>query len=456
MNILIINPPIREWAKPNCVPLGLGYIASSLRLAGHSVEVLDINAYRYSKKEVKKILERKNPDFILTGGIITVYNYLKWLTYQLKEIFHDIPIMIGGSVSTSIPDIALNTLSADIACIGEGEITAVEVANHIERKEKLSSVRGIYYREGKNIIKNKPRMPIKDMDNIAFPAYDLFSMDIYINNPVGYINKSKWDKGNVLIDVKIPKSTNINVTRGCPYRCNFCYHDYLGPGYRHRSPQNILKEMNFLNKKYGITYFLWADDESTINKEFIDEFCNLIIKSKKNYQFAITGRVNLVNEKMLNKLKAAGCNMVAYGIESGSQKILDAMNKKVTVEQAKNAIKLTKKIFGDADCSFIIGYPGETEETLKKTEEFCKELNLIPEVIFFATPYPGTKLYEYAKKIGLIKDEVEYISKLWEQGEQIVANFTNWTDEKLFKKRQDLIEELGAWNIKRHKLGDKL
>ena len=456
MNILIINPPIREWAKPNCVPLGLGYIASSLRLAGHSIEVLDVNAYRYSKEEVKKILERKNPDFILTGGIITVYNYLKWLTCQLKEIFPYVPIMIGGSVSTSIPDIALNTLSADIACIGEGEITAVEVSNHIERKEKLSSVRGIYYREGKNIIKNKPRAPIKDLDSIPFPAYDLFPMDIYISNPVGYINKDKWNKGDVLSDVKIPKSTNINVTRGCPYRCNFCYHDYLGPGYRHRSPQNILKEMDFLNKKYGITYFLWADDEAIINKVFINEFCDLMIKSKRNYQFAIAGRVNLVNEKMLNKLKDAGCNMVGYGIESGSQKILDAMNKQVTVEQAENAIKLTKKIFGDVDCSFMVGYPGETKKTLKETETFCKELGLTPEVIFFATPYPGTKLYEYAKEIGLIKDEVKYISKLWEQGERIATNFTNWTNEELFKKRKTLIEELGAWNIKRHRVGDKL
>ncbi|MBA7527269.1 tRNA-2-methylthio-N(6)-dimethylallyladenosine synthase [subsurface metagenome] len=214
--------------------------------------------------------------------------------------------------------------------------------------------------------------------------------------------------------------------------------------------------MDFLNKKYGITYFLWADDEAIINKSFIDEFCDLMIKSKKNYQFIIAGRVNLVNEKMLNKLKDAGCNMMCYGIESGSQKILDAMNKQVTVEQAKNAIKLTKNIFGDADCSFIIGYPGETEETLKETEAFCKELELTPEVIFFATPYPGTELYEYAKKNGLIKNEVEYISKLWEQGEQIAVNFTNWTNEELFEKRETLIEELGAWNIKRHKLGDKL
>lgn len=455
MDILIINPPIREWAKPNCVPLGLGYIASTLRMAGHSIDMLDINAYQYSKERVLAILKKKNPDFILTGGIITTYSYLKWLTSQLKDLFSDIPIMIGGSVSTSIPEIALNTLNIDIACIGEGEITAVEVANCIEYGKKLSSVKGIYYRKNGKIFRNEMRKPIKDLDSIPFPAYDLFLMDIYINNPVGYINKDKWGSGSRISD-DVPKSININVTRGCPYRCRFCYHDYLGPGYRHRAPQHVLKEMDFLNEEYGVTYFLWSEDESLINRKFIHEFCDLMIKSKRDYQFALAGRVNIVNEKMLTELKNAGCNMVAYGIESGSQKILDNMNKQVKVEQAKNAVKLTKKIFGDADCSFMIGYPGETDETIQETKEFCKELDLAPEVIFFATPYQGTELYEYAKKLGLIKNEVEYVSKLWEQGEQIAVNFTNWTDEELFEKRQALIEELKAWNIKRHKLGEVL
>ena len=455
MDILLINPPIREWAKPNCVPLGLGYIASSLRMAGHSINMLDINAYRYSKERVIAILKKKNPDFILTGGIITVYSYLKWLTSLLKDLFSDIPIMIGGSVSTSIPEIALNTLDIDIACIGEGEITVVEVANCIEQNKELSSVKGIYYCKNGKIFRNEMRKPIKDMDSIPFPAYDLFPMDIYVNNPVGYVNKDKWGSGS-RISNDVSKSININVTRGCPYRCKFCYCDYLGPGYRHRAPQHVLKEMDFLNEEYGVTYFLWSEDESLINRKFIHEFCDLMIKSKRDYQFALAGRVNIVNEKMLTELKNAGCNMVAYGIESGSQKILDNMNKQVKVEQAKNAIKLTKKIFGDADCSFMLGYPGETDETIQETKEFCKELDLAPEVIFFATPYPGTELYDYAKKLGLIKNEVEYVSKLWEQGEQIAVNFTNWTDEELFEKRQALIEELKAWNIKRHKLGEVL
>ncbi len=455
MKSLMINPPIREWAKPNCVPLGLGYLEAALRKDGHSVEMIDINGYRYSKDEVLAILDRKSVDFIITGGLITVLNYLKWLMPELRTRFPGIPVMIGGSVATSIPELSLQTLGADIACIGEGEITVPETLRCIDTAGDLALVKGIYYREGAQIHKNELRPPMKNMDLIPFPAYDLFPMEIYVNNPVGYINKDKWGKGDA-VDRTVPKSTNINVTRGCPYHCTFCYHDYLGPGYRHRSPQNILAEMDLLHEKYGVTYFLWADDESIINRKFIYEFCDLMISSGREYKFTVSGRVNLVDEPLLRKLKDAGCIMVGYGIESGSQRLLDAMKKGVTVEQARNAILLTRKIFGDADCSLMIGYPGETDETLRETEKFCIELDLAPEVIFFATAYPGTPLYEFALRQGLIKDELAYISQLWEQGEQIAINFTGWTNEELFEKRQQLVMRLKAWNVQRHSKDERV
>jgi radical SAM superfamily enzyme YgiQ (UPF0313 family) len=455
MEILLINPPIREWAKPNCMPLGLGYIAATLRNAGHSLDVLDINAHRYSKESVTTFLEEKNPDIIMTGGIITVYKYLQWLTGMIDRVHPGIPIVVGGSVSTSIPEIILRTTDADIACIGEGEITTVEVADRIAHGEGLGGVKGIWYKQGDRIIQNEPRPPIEDMDTIPFPAYDLFPMEIYVQNPVGYINRDKWGSGTKVSE-DIPGSSNINVTRGCPYRCGFCYHDYLGPGYRHRSPGHVLREMDLLNERYGVTYFLWADDEAVVNARFIHDFCELMKHSRREYQFALAGRVNLMTERMLTELREAGCNMVGYGIESGSQKILDAMQKNVTVAQAKRAVLLTQRIFGDADCSFIIGYPGETDETIRETASFCKELNLAPEVIFFATAYPGTPLYRYALEQGLIRDEVEYISRLWEQGEQIAVNFTDWPDEILYQKREDLVRELKAWNVRRHSAGETI
>jgi anaerobic magnesium-protoporphyrin IX monomethyl ester cyclase len=148
----------------------------------------------------------------------------------------------------------------------------------------------------------------------------------------------------------------------------------------------------------------------------------------------------------------AGCVLIGYGIESGSQKMLDVMKKGVTVEESKEAVRLTQKYLGWADCSFMIGTPGENRETIQETIDFCKELDLAPEVIFFMTPYPGTELYRMALEAGRIKDEEEeeYVLNLGEQGEKIRINFSELTDEELFKAQQYMITELNAWNKIRH------
>lgn len=450
MKILLINPPIREWAVPNCVPLGMAYIAAILRANGHEVQVLDINGYRYSKKDVDEMVKNSDYDVAGTGGLITTAKYVKWLVEIMKKYHPDKKVILGGVVATSVPELMLNNTQADVACIGESEVTILELVNAISASNDLNRVNGICYRDGQSNIRKTPaRAPIADLDDIPLPAYDLFPMDIYVNNPVGYINKNKWSTGRIDNSV-IQKSANINVSRGCPYQCIFCYHDFMGVKSRHHSPEYVLREMKFLNKQYGVTYFLWADDEPIIDRKFIEDFCAVMKREKTGFQFCLAGRVNLVDRSLLENLRAAGCNMVGYGIESGSPRMLDAMKKNATVEQAKEAIKLTREVFGDVDATFVIGLPGENEETVRETGEFCKEVGLAPEAIFFATAYPGTELYAYALKKGLIIDEFDYISKLWEQGEQILVNFTEWTSEELYTIRTNMINELKAWNSERH------
>ncbi|MFH1318964.1 MAG: radical SAM protein, partial [Candidatus Omnitrophota bacterium] len=146
----------------------------------------------------------------------------------------------------------------------------------------------------------------------------------------------------------------------------------------------------------------------------------------------------------------SGCVLIGYGIESGSQKMLDTMKKNVTVAEAKEAVKLTKKYLGWADCSFMIGLPGENYETIQETVDFCKELELIPEVIFFATPYPGTELYTLALAQGKIKDEEEYLLNLGEQGEKVRVNLTDFSDHEFSRVQEKTIKELNAWNKVRH------
>ncbi|GAI25016.1 unnamed protein product, partial [marine sediment metagenome] len=201
-------------------------------------------------------------------------------------------------------------------------------------------------------------------------------------------------------------------------------------------------------------YFHFVDDEFVLKKNFVYEFCQRIKDLQKELgdriTWGCTGRANLMTDELIATMVEAGCVLIAYGIESGSQKMLDIMKKKVTVEQAKQAVKLTQKYLGWADCSFMIGTPGETKETIQETIDFCKQLNLIPEVIFFATPYPGTELYRMAIQRGKIKDEEAYVQGLGEQGEKIALNFTEFSDEKLLKIQKYVIEELDAWNKLKH------
>ncbi|MFH1369597.1 MAG: radical SAM protein [Elusimicrobiota bacterium] len=452
MKVLLINPLIREWAKPNVFPIGLGYIAAVLLKAGHEVEVYDINALRPSQKEVEEKLKANDYDAVGITGIITIYKYIKWLAVTLKKYHPDKKIIIGGGVGSSIPDIMLRNNPVDVVCIGEGELTAVELMDALEHGKDLGSVKGIYYKDSKGSIHNNGhREPIMDLDKIPLPAWDLFPMDIYVKNPIGAPNRNKWNDGASDSDIL---SFNLCGARGCPYQCIYCYHDFMGVKYRTRSPEYIISEIKTLYERHGITYFHFTDDEFVVKKDFVLKFCCLLnelsARIGKKLTWGCAGRVNLMDEPMIIAMKDAGCLSIGYGIESGSQKMLDFIKKHVTVEQSKKAVRLTQKHLGWADCSFMIGYPGETMETLKATVDFCKELGLTPEVIFFLTPYPGTELYELALKKGKIKDEEEYLLGLGEQGEKIRVNFTDFTDDELNKLQSDMITELGAWNKLKH------
>lgn len=448
MKILLINPPIREWAKPNCFPLGLGYIAAILEQEGHEIEVMDINACRWTPAEVEERIKNAKFDAVGTGAIVTAYKYIKWLISALKKYHPQKKVIVGGSVATSVPKTLLERTAADIAVIGEGEETARELFQALEKEDDLSGVNGIWFKDEKGSIHiTSPRPTIKDLDTLPLPAWDLFPMDIYLRNPVGAPNRNKWANGTA-VDNSL--SMNLFATRGCPYKCIYCYHDFMGQGYRNRSPQSVFDEMKRLYQHYGVKYFHFVDDEFVMKKGFINEFCQMVRESNLGFTWGCSGRANLMTEELIATMANSGCVLIGYGIESGSQKILDIIKKKVKVEQAKQAVKLTQKYIGWADCSFMIGTPGETRETIQETIDFCKELNLVPEVIFFATPYPGTELYEIAKAQNKIGDEEEYILRLGEQGEQIVVNFTDFTDEELQAIKERMVVELDAWNKMKH------
>jgi radical SAM superfamily enzyme YgiQ (UPF0313 family) len=337
MKILLVNPPIREWAKPNVFPLGLGYIASVLLEKGHEVDVLDINAHRWNKKEVEEKIKDSDFDLAGIGGIVTIYHSVKKLVEILKRYHPDKKIIIGGSVATSIPNIILTKTQADILCIGEGERTIADLIDALHNGgNSLETVAGIWFRKRNGeIVRNSPRKPIKDLDSLPWPAWDLFPMNTYLKNPVGAPNRNKWIDGGA--DVSVPLSMNIYGSRGCPYKCTYCYHDFMGQGYRHRSPRKIVDEMKYLYDKHSVRYFHLIDDEFCLRKDFIFEFCKILKDRFDNkVTWGCAGRANLMTEKLISTMADSGCVLIGYGIESGSQRMLDAMKKGVKEEGSKS------------------------------------------------------------------------------------------------------------------------
>ena len=432
MKILLINSPIRLDAEPNCIPYGLATIASCLRQEGFDVDIFDINALRPDKEKILSRLNNEKWDIVGISGLITTYKFQKWLIPELKRINPKAPVLSGGGLATSSSSLLFDYTDIDIAVIGEGEKTMIELCEAVSRRADLSQVRGIKYRDGENIIMTAPRENIHYLDEIPFPAWDLLPMDIYLKNPI-WGNTANNSSG-FLKDVKIGKSMNIISSRGCPFSCEYCYHLFGRSNYRFRSPENIIGEIEILIARYGVDFIGFVDDNMMASSERMEAFCRLVLKKKLNFAWGCHGRVTSATPETLSKMAEAGCVWIGYGIESGSQKILDKMNKKAIASQAERAIENTRKAGIFPNTTFIFGYPGETIETIQETVDFKKRLALECGS-FFATPYPGTPLYRKMKH--LITDEEQFIESLGNATEFSI-NLTDFSDDELFELKRKM------------------
>lgn len=427
---LLINTPVRTDLVASTPPIGIGYVAAYLREKGYPVEVLDIDAFRYSEKEVMKKIKEKEADVFGIGGIVTSYKYTKWLVGAIKNIKPKSIVVIGGHLGSSIPHLLFKKTKVDFVVYGDGELTIVDLYENLDHPE---NVQGIYYRKDNRMVKNPPREPIKDIDSLPYPAYDLLPIEKYMS-AVKQIGSRKISRGLTLL-----------THRGCPFRCIFCHG---GKAVRMRKPREIIKEIKFIKERYGASNISFHAETFVVDRKWVLELCRLIKKERLGITWNCLGRVNLVDEALFKEMKSAGCIAVGYGIESASQKMLDAMKKDCTVEQQRKALLLTKRMGFQTYPTFMVGTPGETEETVKESVDFCKELDLMPE-FFFMTPFPDTELYDYAMKKKLIEDEDRYIENLGECSEFRI-NLTDMPDETLINLKKKAEREVYIAFIKKH------
>jgi len=496
LKILLVHVPIREWSYPNIFPIGEGYIASVARMDGHRIYVLDLNAERrvpvedptslehLIDKRLEEVLLDVQPDLIGFGGIITQFASIKRGVSLCKNILPHIPIVLGGGIASSMPEFMLQRLDIDIVILEEGEATFSELTYNLEEGLNLRGIKGVAFKTKEDgIVNNGLRVSIYKgkggLDGVPWPLRSLWPIeDVYSLNPVGHLNwESKWTDGK---GDGLKKSLSMIGSRGCPYAksaCDYCYASYLGEQYRLRSPEDVAAEMYYLFERYGVEYIHFLDDLFLTDWRWVLKFCDQLEIYSKRYQKVIewgaTCRTNIVaddvrrakkqgRKNFIVKAKEMGLRHIGFGVESASPQVLKAIDKSgQTIEKMEIAIKEVQDVLGYADCSFMIGSPNETKETVAETVAFCKRVGLQPEVFFYTTAYPGTKFWTLASEKGLITKAVtgtvgsvtdgiieQYLLKLGEQGSHVRTNFSETSDEEIYSLAQWAVQELNPIETK--------
>lgn len=434
---LIVTPSTRIKVHTDA-PYGALYIANALLEEGHQVRIEDCETEKFGYHELSRRIKEYKPDVIGISAVIAVaYKYVKETTLSIKEEFPYIKIIVGGGLG-SAADVLLNHTGIDIVVVGEGDITIKELARRIAEGKSYHDVAGIVFKEGNIIIKTPPRSPISDLNILKYPPFHLINMNSYLmdlnDGALAFRHYKKPDK-RLFESHRRKKMFRIILSRGCIHRCTFCYRPTVG--LRHFSFRYIFDYIEYLMDKFNISVFSFGDECFAPNKTWNWKFLEELNKRKLDILFQIMGmRVDTVDYEMLRAFKEAGCFQLFYGFESGSQRMLDIMNKRATVEQNIEVARWTEQAGIYTSPNFIFGMPGETTTTIKENLAFLKKLNYGKDRFQYAYPLavPGTVLYDYAKLAGLIRDEDEYLSNLFYVSIQNLINtdaFINYTSEPI-------------------------
>ncbi len=394
--IVLVNPPLTLEERYGTLakggtslpPLGLTTLAAVIRQNSIPVAIVDAAVLNLSYNDTVRDILKEEPNYVgITASTVSVHNAAK-VARMIKETSSNITTLLGGPHLTAIPEQTMRMFPEfDIGVIGEGERTIIRLLEALESKEQLSKVAGIIYRNGETIVSTGRVEFIQDLDTLPMDAWDLLP-----NFPFSY-------KSSVHKLGRWP-TTSLITSRGCPFKCRFCDNSVFGRKVRGYSAGYLVDMIKYLQKKYGVKDVFINDDNFVMLGRRLVEFCDLIKKEKLDLTWGCYSRVDSVTEEMLNIMKSEGCWRIYYGLESGSQDILDFYRKNETLEQMEMAIKWTKKAGIRAKGCFMMGKFLETEQTLRKTIDFAKRLPLDDFHATFLTPLPGSDIYSIADNYG--------------------------------------------------------
>ena len=364
------------------MPLGLAYLAAALEKGGYELTVFDCPALGINPEELRARLASFEPDVVGITSITPTIKSTLLAARIAKEACPNAVVVLGGPHATFMDSQILSDYSdVDIVVRGEGEETLIELLSRIIDSGDLQTVSGISFRKNGQIIRTPNRPFIQNLDELPRPAYQYFPLKKY------------QFFGKLILPIM--------TSRGCPYQCSYCVSSRMaGKMFRVRSPKNVVDELEWLRDVHGAGVFSFYDDAFTYDKKRAIEICEEIKKRNIDLPWDCQTRVDKISEEVLVKMREANCQLVSFGAESGCQKILDAVNKRTTIELNEKAVKMAKDVGLSVAMSVIIGFPGETAETLKQTFDFIRRTE--PDYVYLcvATPYPGTAMRSLLEELG--------------------------------------------------------
>ncbi len=374
-------------------PLGLCYLANVLKSIGHEAKIIDAPALKISNEKAADTALEWGAAFVgITSTTDTIF-CAGDIADRLKRSSKDAVIIIGGPHLTAVPVKTFEIFpSFDVGVVGEGEETLKELITAIGSKCDLNKVRGIVFRDNSRIVSTERRDFIKDLDSLPYPAWELLQELSKVYRPA-------------VINYKRLPSTSLVTSRGCPGNCAFCDTKVFGSKYRIHSAQYVLDMIYHLKKNYGIKDICFYDDVFTVFHKRLTEICKGLKDKKYKISWSCQARVNSVNYDTMKMLKDAGCWKISFGIESASNDILKLMNKHAVVEQSGKVVAEAKRAGLEVEGYFILGFFGETKDTLNMTKDFIIRSPLDAVILSCFLPYPGSPAYPYLKEYGVFDED---------------------------------------------------
>lgn len=428
MKIVLAQPPNLQrsgnWKKMKVSrpPINIALMASYLKRSGHEPFIYDFDWFEGGPDEMAKLILSHSPDVVGFTCLTPRMEVTLRMAAKIKESAPKVKIVVGGAHINAVKERSLYTKDIDYAIYGESEEAFAELLKAIETNGDVSKIRNLVYRHGGKVVINPARPFIQNLDELPFPAWDLLKLEDYI-------------------DPAIFNGIHMGVmtARGCPWNCIFCSSGVIwGHKVRFRSAENVADELQYIVEKLGITNVMFYDDTFTVDKKRFLKICKEMVKRKLNLRYYCQLRVDTIDEEVANGLAESGCITAALGIESGDEEILKTLKKGYKKNRAYKAVAALKAAGVPILASYIIGSPGDTHESIKKTFEFAKELDTDQAKFMICTPFPGTELFDMAVKKGILSGDptpAQCAGITYYQ--HVAANLSKLSDEELLRYQRD-------------------